>query len=169
MVVFVGEYQHLCGRLTWTFNFQINCFELLRKVCFNSGGLRLRLPALCNSEVVLHFCSPHYSGSSTPPRVLCVHTGDTLSTPSPHAGEAVFARCLSSLKDERIQASKKLKGPQSIPFEGDKKSFLEDIRKVGCRPCGGGVGEGAAAGEHPEATWRGDSPALPFDRICSLS
>ncbi|XDA81656.1 hypothetical protein R6Z07F_011587 [Ovis aries] len=45
-------------------------------------------------------------------------------------GEAVFARCLSSLKDERIQASKKLKGPQNIPFEGDKKSFLEDIRKA---------------------------------------
>ena len=54
MVVFVGEYQHLCGRLTWTFNFQISCFELLRKVCFNSGGLRLRRPALCNSEVMLH-------------------------------------------------------------------------------------------------------------------
>ncbi|XP_012517953.1 PREDICTED: 6-phosphogluconate dehydrogenase, decarboxylating [Propithecus coquereli] len=45
-------------------------------------------------------------------------------------GEAVFARCLSSLKDERIQASKKLKGPQKIQFEGDKKSFLEDIRKA---------------------------------------
>ncbi|XP_044798912.1 6-phosphogluconate dehydrogenase, decarboxylating isoform X2 [Bubalus kerabau] len=45
-------------------------------------------------------------------------------------GEAVFARCLSSLKDERIQASKKLKGPQNVPFEGDKKSFLEDIRKA---------------------------------------
>ncbi|XP_064137334.1 6-phosphogluconate dehydrogenase, decarboxylating isoform X3 [Loxodonta africana] len=45
-------------------------------------------------------------------------------------GEAVFARCLSSLKDERIQASKKLKGPQKIQFAGDKKSFLEDIRKA---------------------------------------
>nr|XP_045243503.1 6-phosphogluconate dehydrogenase, decarboxylating isoform X2 [Macaca fascicularis] len=44
-------------------------------------------------------------------------------------GEAVFARCLSSLKDERIQASKKLKGPQKFQFDGDKKSFLEDIRK----------------------------------------
>uniref|UniRef100_A0A2K6MUJ1 6-phosphogluconate dehydrogenase, decarboxylating n=1 Tax=Rhinopithecus bieti TaxID=61621 RepID=A0A2K6MUJ1_RHIBE len=45
-------------------------------------------------------------------------------------GEAVFARCLSSLKDERIQASKKLKGPQKFQFDGDKKSFLEDIRKA---------------------------------------
>lgn len=55
-------------------------------------------------------------------------------SPSPHIGEAVFARCLSSLKDERIQAGQKLKGPQKVQFEGDKKSFLEDIRKVGCRP-----------------------------------
>ncbi|MBZ3873873.1 Kinesin-like protein KIF1B [Sciurus carolinensis] len=45
-------------------------------------------------------------------------------------GEAVFARCLSSLKDERIQASRKLKGPQKVQFAGDKKSFLEDIRKA---------------------------------------
>ncbi|XP_044527202.1 6-phosphogluconate dehydrogenase, decarboxylating [Gracilinanus agilis] len=45
-------------------------------------------------------------------------------------GEAVFARCLSSLKDERIQASKKLVGPPKTKFGGDKKSFLEDIRKA---------------------------------------
>ncbi|XP_043919083.1 6-phosphogluconate dehydrogenase, decarboxylating [Protopterus annectens] len=45
-------------------------------------------------------------------------------------GEAVFARCLSSLKDERIQASKHLKGPKETTFHGDKKEFLEDIRKA---------------------------------------
>uniref|UniRef100_A0A2K6BUX9 6-phosphogluconate dehydrogenase, decarboxylating n=1 Tax=Macaca nemestrina TaxID=9545 RepID=A0A2K6BUX9_MACNE len=45
-------------------------------------------------------------------------------------GEAVFAQCLSSLKNERIQASKKLKGPQKFQFDGDKKSFLEDIWKA---------------------------------------
>lgn len=43
----------------------------------------------------------------------------------------MFARCLSSLKDERVEASKKLKGPQKTSFEGDKKAFLEDVRKVG--------------------------------------
>ncbi|XP_030078314.1 kinesin-like protein KIF1B isoform X4 [Microcaecilia unicolor] len=43
-------------------------------------------------------------------------------------GEAVFARCLSSLKRERIEASKHLKGPKLTPFSGDKKVFLEDIR-----------------------------------------
>lgn len=45
-------------------------------------------------------------------------------------GEAVFARCLSSLKDERKVASKQLHGPKHVPFKGDKKAFLEDIRKA---------------------------------------
>lgn len=46
-------------------------------------------------------------------------------------GESVFARCLSSLKEERVQASKVLKGPAKTRFEGDKKQFVEHIRKVG--------------------------------------
>ncbi|NGX61091.1 MAG: 6-phosphogluconate dehydrogenase, decarboxylating [Chlamydiae bacterium] len=41
-------------------------------------------------------------------------------------GEAVFARCLSALKEERVAASKILSGPQ-INFTGDKKAFLKDI------------------------------------------
>ncbi|CAM4579226.1 unnamed protein product [Lepidochelys kempii] len=45
-------------------------------------------------------------------------------------GEAVFARCLSSLKDERVQASKRLDGPKMTQFSGNKKAFLEDIRKA---------------------------------------
>jgi 6-phosphogluconate dehydrogenase len=44
-------------------------------------------------------------------------------------GEAVFARCLSALKLERVSASKLLKGPSDV-FRGDKKEFIEDIRKV---------------------------------------
>ncbi|KAJ7306364.1 hypothetical protein JRQ81_009708 [Phrynocephalus forsythii] len=45
-------------------------------------------------------------------------------------GEAVFARCLSSLKDERVQASKLLHGPRATKFSGNKTAFLEDIRKA---------------------------------------
>uniref|UniRef100_A0A8C3ULM0 6-phosphogluconate dehydrogenase, decarboxylating n=1 Tax=Catharus ustulatus TaxID=91951 RepID=A0A8C3ULM0_CATUS len=45
-------------------------------------------------------------------------------------GEAVFARCLSSLKDERVQASKVLAGPKATQFSGNKAAFLEDIRKA---------------------------------------
>lgn len=45
-------------------------------------------------------------------------------------GESVFARCLSSLTDERSKASKVLKGPQNAQYTGDKKQFLENIRQV---------------------------------------
>ncbi|CAH0578000.1 unnamed protein product [Chrysodeixis includens] len=44
-------------------------------------------------------------------------------------GEAVFARYLSSLKDERVKASKVLPGP-SVKFTGDKKQFLEHLRRA---------------------------------------
>jgi 6-phosphogluconate dehydrogenase len=42
-------------------------------------------------------------------------------------GEAVFARCLSSQKDERVAASKVLSGPK-IAFKGDKKQMITDLR-----------------------------------------
>ena len=43
--------------------------------------------------------------------------------------EAVFARCLSSIKEERLQAEKFFPAP-SIKFTGDKKAFIEDIRQA---------------------------------------
>ncbi|XP_013774147.1 6-phosphogluconate dehydrogenase, decarboxylating isoform X2 [Limulus polyphemus] len=45
-------------------------------------------------------------------------------------GESVFARCLSSLKDERVEASKVLQGPSNATYQGDKKEFTENIRKA---------------------------------------
>merc|ERR1719151_30323 len=45
-------------------------------------------------------------------------------------GESVFARCLSSLKAEREKASSILKGPSQTSYSGDKKAFVEDIRKA---------------------------------------
>jgi len=44
-------------------------------------------------------------------------------------GEAVFSRCLSAIKEERVAASKVLTGP-TPKFEGDKAAFIEDIRKA---------------------------------------
>lgn len=41
-------------------------------------------------------------------------------------GEAVFARFLSSLKDERIRASERLDGPET-EFSGDKAAFIKQI------------------------------------------
>lgn len=42
--------------------------------------------------------------------------------------EAVFARCLSAQKDERVAASKILKGPDAPKFEGDKARFISDVK-----------------------------------------
>ncbi|KAG8999591.1 6-phosphogluconate dehydrogenase, decarboxylating, partial [Tulasnella sp. 427] len=45
-------------------------------------------------------------------------------------GEAVFARCLSSIKGERERASKVLSGPQKEPFRGDKQQFIDDLEQA---------------------------------------
>ena len=42
-------------------------------------------------------------------------------------GEAVFSRCLSALKEERVAASKILTGPKP-EFNGDKKAFIDAIK-----------------------------------------
>ncbi len=44
-------------------------------------------------------------------------------------GEAVFARCLSALKDERVAASKELAGPDA-KFLGDKPQMVEDLEQA---------------------------------------
>lgn len=44
-------------------------------------------------------------------------------------GEAVYARCLSAIKDERVAASKVLSGPKP-KFDGDKKAFVEDLKNA---------------------------------------
>lgn len=44
-------------------------------------------------------------------------------------GEAVFARCLSAMKEQRVTASKVF-SKDIPPFEGDKKVFIEAIRKA---------------------------------------
>jgi 6-phosphogluconate dehydrogenase len=49
------------------------------------------------------------------------------SVPSTLVTEAVYARCLSAMKDGRARASKVLKGPSS-KYTGDKKKFIDQIR-----------------------------------------
>lgn len=44
-------------------------------------------------------------------------------------GEAVFARCLSALKEERVAASQVLSGETSI-FQGDRDSLVNDLREA---------------------------------------
>jgi len=52
-----------------------------------------------------------------------------LGQPLTLIGEAVFARCLSALKDERVAAAKVLTGPKP-KFDGDKKAFVNDLRQA---------------------------------------
>ncbi len=44
-------------------------------------------------------------------------------------GEAVFARCLSAIKEERVEASRKLKGP-AAKFEGDAAAMVSDLEQA---------------------------------------
>ena len=43
--------------------------------------------------------------------------------------EAVYARCLSAIKAERVNAAPKFT-PNKVEFKGDKKAFIEDIRQA---------------------------------------
>jgi hypothetical protein len=52
-----------------------------------------------------------------------------LGMPVTLIGEAVFARCLSSLKAERVRASKVLDGPKPN-FTGDRKEFIDNLEQA---------------------------------------
>lgn len=44
--------------------------------------------------------------------------------------ESVFARFLSAMKEERVIASKQLRGPETAAFTGDRAEFIEAVRKA---------------------------------------
>lgn len=44
--------------------------------------------------------------------------------------ESVFSRFLSAMKEERVAASKLLRGPETPAFTGDRKQFIEAVRKA---------------------------------------
>ena len=52
-----------------------------------------------------------------------------LGIPLTLIGEAVFSRCLSAVKNERVEASKILHGP-ALKFSGDKANFITDIKEA---------------------------------------
>ncbi|BDD56338.1 phosphogluconate dehydrogenase (decarboxylating) gnd1 [Monascus purpureus] len=52
-----------------------------------------------------------------------------LGMPVTLIGEAVYARCLSAIKDERVKASKILGGP-TPKFTGDKQAFIDDLEQA---------------------------------------
>ena len=52
-----------------------------------------------------------------------------IGAPSSTIAEAVFARCLSALKEERVNASSIIAGPK-LEFTGDKTAFIEQVRQA---------------------------------------
>lgn len=53
-----------------------------------------------------------------------------LGVPLPLITESVFARYISAMKDERVEASKVLPKPAAKAFEGDKKELIEKMREA---------------------------------------
>ncbi len=76
-----------------------------------------------------------------------------LGVPSTLVTEAVYARALTALKQERVVASKTLKGPSGGRYDGDRKRFIDEVRhalyasKI-CSYAQGFVQLRAAAKEH---------------------
>jgi 6-phosphogluconate dehydrogenase len=52
-----------------------------------------------------------------------------VGSPSSTIAEAVFARCLSALKEERVAASSLIVGPK-LEFKGDQTEFVEQVRQA---------------------------------------
>jgi 6-phosphogluconate dehydrogenase len=52
-----------------------------------------------------------------------------LGIPLTMISEAVYARCLSAMKEERVKASQLLSGPK-LKFTGNKQAFLADLEKA---------------------------------------
>ena len=50
-----------------------------------------------------------------------------MGVPAPTVAEAVFARCLSAVKDERVAAESILVGPDDFTLDMDKGAFIEAI------------------------------------------
>src|SRR3954465_14471993 len=58
-----------------------------------------------------------------------VISSQDLGIPITLMAEAVYSRCVSALKEERVTAAKKLKGPRPV-ISGDRTKFIEDIRRA---------------------------------------
>ena len=53
-----------------------------------------------------------------------------LGMPVTLIGEAVFSRCLSAIKEERVAASAILRGPRRSARKLDRATFVEDVRRA---------------------------------------
>jgi len=58
-----------------------------------------------------------------------VNSSQELGIPITLIAEAVYSRCISALKDDRVAAARKLKGPKPT-IKGDAAKFIDDIRQA---------------------------------------
>ncbi|MFU0789325.1 NADP-dependent phosphogluconate dehydrogenase [Virgibacillus proomii] len=75
-------------------------------------------------EVILDTAGQKGTGKWTSKNAL------DLGVPLPLITESVFARFISAMKEERVLASKQLKGPESTAFTGDKQALIQAVRKA---------------------------------------
>jgi 6-phosphogluconate dehydrogenase len=87
-----------------------------------------------------------------------------MGIPAHSIAEAVFARCLSALKDERIEASKHLVGPKSN-FSGNKQELIAAVRDAlyGSKICAYAQGFQLMREAQKEYKWK-----LNFSEIASI-
>jgi len=74
-------------------------------------------------DVILDTAGQKGTGKWT--AITALDTGQPLTLVT----EAVFARCLSAIKDERVAASKVFNGPDKA-FDGDKNLMIDDLRQA---------------------------------------
>jgi 6-phosphogluconate dehydrogenase len=65
--------------------------------------------------------------------------------------EAVFARTLSSLKDDRVEASKALHGPAAATVPTDRQAFIDSVRDALCAPLAPSAVRHTGSGTHAAA------------------
>lgn len=53
-----------------------------------------------------------------------------LGAPAPTVAEAVFARCLSAIKEERTAAAKVIHDDSTTPYQGDRQAFIDAVRQA---------------------------------------
>ncbi|MFA5238659.1 MAG: NADP-dependent phosphogluconate dehydrogenase [Phycisphaerae bacterium] len=88
----------------------------------------------------------------------------TLGIAAPTIAEAVFARCISAIKDQRVAASKQLSGP-SCRYAGDTAEFIKAIRDglYASKICSYAQGFALMASAAKEYNWK-----LDFGKIAMI-
>lgn len=76
------------------------------------------------TEIILDVAGQKGTGKWTSQSAL------DLGAPAPTVAEAVFSRCLSAVKEERVEASKRIVDTTPVAYDGDRKEFIEAVRQA---------------------------------------